>query len=126
MPRGVLLTCVLASFAWGCTQDFSIFDPKPGDGGNAGDAGDAGQDAGQDVVVVCNLPSGCQSDAGACGTNCTNTYNTCVTNCGNNQGCKAQCKNTETNCYVSCQSDCENCSGQGSICASQCQSAVGF
>ncbi len=127
MHRGVVLSCVVASAlacgSWGCTQDFGIFDPK---GDAASDGGGGGGDGGDGAIPTCSLPSGCQADAGACGQACISTYNTCVTNCGGSQSCKSQCKNTESSCFQGCQGVCVNCSGQGSLCASACQTAVGF
>ncbi|HSQ62832.1 MAG TPA: hypothetical protein VLM85_06440 [Polyangiaceae bacterium] len=133
MHRGVVLSCfaasVLLSGAWACTQDFGIFDPKAdasNDGGGGDGGGGDGGDGGDGAVATCNLPSGCQADAAACGQPCTSTYNTCVTSCGGSNPCKNQCKNAESTCFQGCQGACVNCSGQGAICASACQTAVGF
>ena len=129
MHRGVVLSCfaasVLLSGVWACTQDFGIFDPKADAASDSGGNADSG-DGGDGAVPTCTLPSGCQADAGACGQACTNTYNGCVGNCGGSNQCKNQCKNTENNCFQACQGACVNCSGQGAICASACQTSVGF
>jgi len=124
------LAAVVASVltAAACSYDFHAFDPASdtegggfdasldhqGQGDTSPDPQDGGADAGDGATLpTCTEPplQSCLGDAGACGTNCVKTGDSCRQSCGiiNPAECRANCDNGENSCKVGCRSTCTDC-----------------
>ena len=127
----------LAAGAAACSLGFDRFDPSSGDAQASGDSPSSGDGGSSDASSVSDTSSGdaessdggcpglqaCTAPAATCGTQCTQTYQSCTAACSNSQ-CRQQCKQAETGCRTQCANTCTTCTAAaGCYNSTQCAAA---